>query len=361
MTHLLKTVPHAILDAPASLGQRSATWRFDIVDVVTGYRRTINPIMTGSAGIRHDTRSTIKRNITGLTLSAADTAVFNSLSSRLEPFMIIKGEAFQVGRYVPSDWARFPQTRGTTSSASFYDEGFIVDQQITNAFGANDPAGETAFSMISRFVAQYPITSYIEPPGPSEAFTSVGSWSAGTRGGFILDQLALDGNYLSPWFDNSSVLQFKRAVDPAGELPSFDFDDGHSVIRNSIVESDNLIDAPNRFVVVGNSSAALENALVGVADVPSSAPHSIANRGFVVADVSSRQVTTSGQAAAIALNLVRNQTLVEQADLSTLSDPRHDSYDIILWQEEKWVEVAWTLPFDTTASMSHTLRKVYSP
>jgi hypothetical protein len=356
-----RTTTEVTLDGAAYVGQRSDTWRFDIVDVVTGYRRAINPIMSGSAGIRHDTRATIKRTITGLTLTAEDTAVFNSLSSRLEPFMIVKGEEFQVGRYVPSDWARFPQTRGTTSSASFYDEGFIVDQQITNAFGANNPNGETVFSMISRFVAKYPITSYIEPPAPNEIFTSLASWSAGTRGGFILDQLALDGNYLAPWFDNTSVLQFRRAVDPAGELPSFDFDDGYSVVRDSIVESDNLIDAPNRFVVIGNASAALENPVVGVADVPSSAPHSIANRGFVVPDVSSRQVQSQGQASAIALNLVRNQTLVEQADLSTLPDPRHDSYDIIRWREEKWVEVAWTLPFNVTSLMGHTLRKVYSP
>lgn len=292
--------------------------------------------------------------ISGLALNRDDTAAFNSLTSRLEPFFLVGGEEFQVGRYVPSDWVRFPLSSGTTSSASFYDEGFIIDQQITNAFGANSPSGEVVSSMIKRFLTFYPINFYVE--GVLPEYVSLGSWSAGTRGGFIIDQLALDGDYLPPWFDNSSVLQFKRNVD--GELPSFDFDDG-KVIRDQIVESDNLINAPNRFVVVGNGANSLGKPLIGIADIPSSAPHSIANRGFIVPEVNTRQVTSAGQASAIALNLSRNQTLVEQVELETTPDPRHDGYDVILWREKRWVEIAWTLPFSPSATMSHTLRRVY--
>ena len=344
------------LDGSAWVGQRSTSWRFDLVDAVTGYRRAIKPIISGNAGIRHDTRSTIKRTISGLTLSAEDTSVFSSVSSRLEPFFLVGDEEFQVGRYVPSDWARFPLSSGTTSFASFYDEGFIVDQQITNAFGANSPNGEVVSSMISRFLDGYPVSYYVE--GVIPEYVSLGSWSAGTRGGFIIDQLALDGDYQAPWFDNSSILQFKRAIDPNHALPAFDFDAGQ-VIQASIVESDNLIDAPNRYVVVGNGASALNQPVVGLADVASSAPHSIANRGFVVPEVLNRQVVSAGQAGAIALNLARNQTLVEQVELETPPDPRHDGYDVIMWQGRRWVEMAWNLPFAATSMMSHTLRRVY--
>lgn len=355
MTHLLKTPVNVKLDGAPFVGQRSTTWRFDIVDSVTGYRRVIKPVISGSAGIRHDTRSTIKRSISGLTLTKSDTAVFNSITSRLEPVMLVGGLEFPVGRYVPSDWVRFPATSGTTSNASFYDEGFIVDQQITNAFGANSPDGEVVSSMIRRFLASYPISFHIE--GVIPEYTSLGSWGAGTRGGFILDQLALDGDYLAPWFDNTSTLRFIRSVED--ELPSFDFDDGARVLRGQVAESDNLINAPNRFVVVGNGAASLGEPVVGVADVPSSAPHSIANRGFVVPEVVNRQVISSAQAGAIAANLARTQTLVEQVELLTLLDPRHDSYDVIMWQEKRWVEIAWTLPFAADGNMNHTLRRSY--
>ena len=356
MPHLVKAPADVKLDGLSRIGQLSISWRFDLVDAVTGYRRAIHPIISGNAVIRHDTRSTIKRVITGLTLDQDDTAAFSSITSRLEPFMLVGGHEFQVGRYVPSDWARLRLTSGVMSNASFYDEGFIIDQQLPNAFGANSTGGEVVSSMLERFLSTYPISYYIE--GVLPQYSSLGSWSAGTRGGFVLDQLALDGDYLSPWFDNSSVLRVKRLADD--ELPTFDFDHGSRVIRDRIIESDNLIDAPNRFIVVGNGAAAMPEEVVGIADVPSSAPHSIANRGFIVADVRNRQVTTSAQAGAIAANLVRNQTLVELTELETPPDPRHDSYDIINWRGEHWVEISWTLPFAAGAVMSHTLQRSYT-
>lgn len=342
------------LDGPAYVGQRSISWRFDLVDSVTGYRRAVHPNVASGANIRHDTRSTIKRVITGLTLDRDDTAEFNSITSRLEPFMLIGDAEYQVGRYVPSDWARFRATSGVSSSASFYDEGFIIDQQLPNAFGANSVNGEVVSSMLERFLSAYPISYRIEAVLPE--YASLGSWSAGTRGGFILDQLALEGDYLSPWFDNDSVLQVRRSVD---DLPTFDFDANARVLRDSVVEADNLIDAPNRFVVVGNGAAALEGPVVGFADVPSSAPHSIANRGFIVSDVSNRQVLNQAQAGAIAANLARNQTLVETSELQTPPDPRHDSYDVVRWRGVNWVEIAWTLPFAADAEMNHVLRRSY--
>lgn len=358
MPRFPRTRASATLDGLAYVGQRASSWRFDLVDAVTGYRRAIHPSVSGSAGIKHDTRSTIKRMITGLTLDKTDTALFNSLSSRLEPFMIIGDEEFQVGRYVPSDWARLIRSDGTISSASFYDEGFIVDQQITNAFGAASSEGEVISSMIERLLARFPSISYhIDMSLP--IFASVGSWSAGTRGGFILDQLALDGDYLPPWFDNTSRLRFIQSFDATKVIPTFDYDAGNQVVREGIVESDNLINAPNRFVVIGNGASALNAEVVGTADVPSSAPHSIVNRGFVITDIQNRQVMTSAQAGAIALNLVRNQILVEQVELETPPDPRHDGYDVVRWRGENWIEMSWSLPFNPTSPMSHTLRKVY--
>lgn len=346
------------LELPDYVGQRSATFRFDIVDAVTGYRRELHPISNTSPTIQHSTSGTIKRRVNNLLLGVDDTAIFNSISSRLEPFMLVGGEEFTLGRYVPADWPRFLSTGGTTSSASFFDEGFIVDQQITNAFGPSTTLTEFVSTLLNRFLVNYPIQFSIEPSD----FVTLGSWGAGTRGGFVVEQLALDGDYLAPWFDNQSIMRFIRNFDPANVIPTFDFDVGNRVIRENIIESDNLIDAPNRFVVIGNGSATIENggAIVGVADVPNSAPHSIMNRGFVVPSVVTRQIESATQAAAIAQNLVQRQTLVEQVSLTTAPDPRHDSYDVIRWQGENWLEIGWSLTCSEGAPMQHTLRKTYS-
>ncbi len=346
------------LELPDYVGQRSATFRFDIVDAVTGYRRAIRPITNSAPTLRHNTLGTIKRILSGLLLGVDDTAVFNSISSRLELFMLVGGQEFALGRYVPSDWPRFPSTGGTTSAVSFFDEGFIVDQQIVNAFGASTILSEFVSVMLERFLANYPVQFTIEPSD----FVSLGSWGAGTRGGFIVEQLALDGDYLAPWFDNQSIMRFIRNFNPASSIPDFDFDTGNRVLRENITESDNLTNAPNRFVVIGNGAASIESgaAIVGVADVPNSAPHSIMNRGFIIPEVVTRQIDSGAQATAIAENLVQRQTLFEQTELYTPPDPRHDSYDVIRWQGENWLEIEWSLTCREGAPMKHTLRKTYT-
>lgn len=357
MPHLSSQHVSSKLTLPAWVGQRSATFQFDVVDAVTGYRRTLNPVRDSQPVLRHNTTGTIKRTLTQVGLGVADTAVFNSISSRLELFMIISGESFPLGRYVPSDWPRFRSTGGTTSVASFYDEGFIVDQQVTNGFGALTTTSELCSAMLDRFLSRYPITFEIAPSD----FSTLDSWNAGTRGGVIVEQLALDGDYLAPWFDHESIMQFIRNFDPADEIPTFNFDRDKRVLRENIVESDNLIDAPNRFVVIGNGAASVDNgsAIVGSADVPSSAPHSIANRGFIVPEVVTRQIQSSAQAGAIAANLAQRNMLFEQTELETPPDPRHDSYDVIRWQGENWLEIGWTLTCHEGAPMRHTLRKTY--
>lgn len=345
------------LDLPRFVGQRSATFRFDLVDAVTGYRRSITPMRNTAPVIRHNTAATIKRTLTQLYLDPVDTAAFNSVSSRLEPFMLIGGEEFPLGRYVPSDWPRFLSTGGTTSVASFYDEGFIIDQQVTTGFGALNTTAEVVSAMLERFLTRFPVKYTIEPT----SFVSLGSWGIGTRGGLIIEQLALDGDYLAPWFDHQSIMRFKRSFNPGDELPMFDFDGGNHVLRENIVESDNLIEAPNRFIVIGNGAASVETgaAVVGSADVPNSAPHSIVNRGFVVPEVVTRQIQSAAQATAIAANLAQRQILVEQTELQTVPDPRHDSYDVIHWRDVNWLEIAWTLTLSEGAPMSHTLRRAY--
>lgn len=357
MTHLTKTRANVTLDGAPYVGQRVATFRYELVDTITGYRRVIHPIIESSSQLRHDTQATIKRSITGVHLDKTDTAVFNSISSRLQIFMIVRGEEFPLGTYVPADWAQVTSTAGNQSVASFYDETFIIDQQLPNAFGANSTVGETVSSALQRFLSRYPISYNIQEP---TELSTLASWGAGTRGGQVLIQLALDGDYLSPWFDHDSVLQLRRTFDPAHEIPNFDFDHGGHVLRDGIVESDNLISAPNRFVVVGNGAGAFDAPVVGSADVPSSAPHSIENRGFVVSDVTARQVTSVEQATSIANSLAQSQTLFQQVELDTIPDPRHDSYDVILWRENKWVEIKWVLPLSANGRMSHTLRRVFS-
>jgi hypothetical protein len=351
--------PNPLLDLDAYVGQRASTFRFEIVDAITGYRQTIHPLSDSVPVLTHDTDRTIKRQISGVMLGVEDTQKINSLTSRLELSMIFDGVSFAypLGRYMPNNQLRAKSTSGTQSNQSFYDESFIVDQEITSSFGSLSSAEQIKMT-ISRFLSRYPISYAIEYSPYAGTF----SWQMGTRGGYVLEQLALDGDWFSPWMDNANVMRFIRVFDPATAIPTFDLDVGNKVLRNTIVESDDLITAPNRFIVVSNGTSSVGSesvAVVGMFDVPASAPHSIANRGFVIPQTENRQLESIGQANAVARAIGQQSTAFETLLLDTAPDPRHDSYDVLRWQGSNWLELSWTLPLTEGAAMHHVARKAY--
>ncbi len=175
------------------------------------------------------------------------------------------------------------------SSATMVDEMLLVDQPLEQGFSPSDTVGNSgeisvpsiATAAITQLLEGLPITFTTEPT----PFYSIGSWAAGANRGQVLQDLALDGDLFSPWFDNTGILRFIRSFDPATQIPDFDLDSGSRVILDSIVETDDLLTAPNRFIVISNGAVTDQNTqvvIMGTYDVPSSAPHSIANRGFTV-------------------------------------------------------------------------------
>lgn len=354
------------LDLPDWIGQRTSTFVFEAVDIVTGYRTTINPIADTTPTIVHDTNRTITRTITGLQFGVTDTALLNSIRTRLYPWMWTGSRYWPLGIYLFSTQNRLRHTSGVTSTGAFYDQMFIVDQEIEEAFGQPDvfftpssPVGVSVQFGLEKLLGDLPIT-FTAQPSP---FKSIGAWPGGTGRGQIVEQYAIDGDYLSPWFDHSGVLRFIRSFDPALAAATFNLDEGHRVLRDPVpLETDDLITAPNRIIVVGNaalSAAAATTPTVGRYDIPSSAPHSIANRGFVVPKTINRQVQDTVQAQAIAQNLGQRLTVYETVELSTVPDPRHDSYDVIRWQGHNWLETAWALPLREGQPMRHVLRRAY--
>jgi hypothetical protein len=338
-----------------------------LINRVTGENLgEIHPSRQQPPTLTHDTTRTIKRTLSPLVLDETDTARVNSVNSRVDLDLITSdGTAWPLGRYVFVDFTRIRTTRGHQSTSSLMDEMFIVDQKIESAFSCRTlridgtiTSGELASGALDRLLSDLPITYLIEPT----EFGSVGAWPQGTSRGRIVDDLALDGDYFSPWFGNDGEMHVIRSFDPADIVPAFDWDENNVVLRDSIAESDDLVDAPNRIIVVSNTPNTLgiaNQSIVGTYDTPSSAPHSQLNRGFVIPDVQELQIATTAQAVAIARNLGQRGTVFERVELSTAPDPRHDSYDVIRWQEANWLELSWSLPLVEGADMRHTMRKVY--
>lgn len=355
---LLATEPaNAKLDLADYVGQRTATFEFSIVDSRTGYRQDVNPLKTSIPVLTHDTSRTIKRQIMGLFFGVNDTLKFNSLTSRLEVWMLLADMLYPLGRYIPNNQILFKSTAGEQSSVTFYDEGFIVDQEFPAGFGSLI-AGEPLQTTLNRCLSPLPIDFTIEP----SPFGGTVSWNAGTRRGYAVEQMAIDGDWYSPWFDHNSIMRFIRAFDPATAIPTFDLDSGNKVFRDRVIQSNDLISAPNRFVVISNGASAMGvngGPVYGTYNVPDSAPHSALNRGFELTKTVDRQLDNSSQAQAVAENLGRQQIIFESIELQTAPDPRHDSYDVLRWNGENWLETAWSLPLVEGAQMQHSARRAY--
>lgn len=353
MAGLTSLPPDPILDLPPWVGQRQATFRFEYWDGVTGeYMGVIHPLR--NANLTHDTTRTIKRELR-LNLGAHDTAEVNPASARIKPFMVFpNGQEFPLGTYMFTDATREVFTSGKLGSMALYDEMFLVDQQISAGVSGYD-TGTPIVELIQRTLEGVPVRYTLE----GSPFVSQQSWAPGTRRGQVLEDLCLTGAMFSPWFGNDSKLHFILAFDPIEEIPQFDFDAGSQVFRVGITEQDNLLTAPNKFVAVGMSNSAIALQSVGTASVPQSAPHSLKNRGFEILEVETFNTSSPSQASAIAKNMMLRQTLFETVTLTTALDPRHDSYDVIRWQGELWLELAWSMALTEGGGMNHSMRRAY--
>lgn len=339
------------LDLTAGVGQRSESFRFVLINGLTGGPiGELTPLRTGT--LSHDTNRTIKRSLS-LSLGVADTAAINPISDRLDLYMTVNGTEYPLGRYVFTNFGKQRFTSGDLSSMTLTDEMYIIDQAIEVGFTARSRA--VSYS-IGQVLADYPFTYTIE----GSDFIAAQSWSAGTRRGQVLADLSLAGDYFTPWFGNDKVLHFIRSFDPVLKVPAFDLDAGRSVSRGGIQETNDLLTAPNRFVVISNAAEDGQAPVYGSADIAPSAPHSIANRGFVIPDVRDLQLSTSQQAVAVARSLAVRQSVLEYVNLSTVIDPRHDSYDVVHWDNQLWLEVAWSISLAPGTQMTHTLSKAYS-
>lgn len=347
----LTTIPFdPVLDLAPWVGQRSSTFRFRLVNAVTGERLgDIHPIRGGS--LTHDTSRIIKRQL-NISLGTQDTAAVNPITDRIELSMVVNDVEWPLGRYMFTDQTKQVFTSGNLSNVVLNDEMFLVDQEVTNGINS---VGFSIAVTLNVLLGELPIEYTLEP----SPYISAGAWSRGQTRGSILESLAVAGDLFSPWFGNDSAMHFIRTFNPANQIPAFDFDSGYKVLREGISETSDLLTAPNRFVVISNSPNNPDVQVVAVADVPQNAPNSFINRGFIIAKTEDLQLTDVGQALAVAQGLVNRQTIFERVTLTTAPDPRHDSYNVILWQGELWLELAWSLDLAEGGTMTHVIRRGY--
>lgn len=352
--------PATWLELPLYLGQRSSTFEFTLLDKDGVRKAALNPERGSAPSLSHDADSTISRRLSGLRIGVEQAGLIDPVSDRVEVAMVLGDTArtrFPLGRYICADETEVDYTNGTPAQLTMYDEMFVIDNEMDVGFNAG---GQVVDQAIDRLLTDQPILP-VQAQGTDQ--TADQSWSRGTSRANVLKDLAVVGGYFKPWFGNNGRLQLVRAFDPAHHYRDIDLDDPPRVIRGTPSRTSGLLTAPNRFVVVSNDTTGEDGTqtapVVGVYDIPSSAPHSILNRGFVVPETVDMQVTTTAQATVAARTLGVQQTIFEVAEVTTPPDPRHDGYNIVRWRELLWLEIGWSMALAPGGNMKHTLSRVY--
>lgn len=346
-------------DLPRSVGQRSGTFRWRLRDGRTGVvRGELTPLRDSSPQLSHDTTSTISRRISQVTLGVTDAGLINPLTDRVDLSMITvtgrRRKEWPLGRYMVADATSLETSGGTTSPITLFDEMFIVDQQLDVGFNAGGRAVDVA---IVALLDGLPIGD-VQVDATDQ--TTANGWSAGTSRASALNDLANLGGYFKPWFNHAGRLRALRAFEPADRPPTIDLDAAPRVVAGSVTRSNDLLTAPNRYVAVSNDLGEGQTApIVGVYDIPSSAPHSISQRGFVLPEVKDVQVASVQQAQVYARTVGIQEAVYERVELTTPADPRHDGYDVVRWDRALWLETGWQMTLTVGGPMRHTLRRAY--
>lgn len=359
-------------DFSAGRGQRTESFRFERREGASlRPLGQIHPIM-GAAMAQSGTKS-LQRTL-NFSLGESDSAVVNFVSDRLDVFMEVGDQSWPMGRFLFTDATsqdyfdpNSTQPR-TLTSCTMADQMVMIDVETESAFTA---VLEPPRAVIERLLEGIPITFEIEDSGQLIS----NSWMAGTSRKSILETVAELGGYLPPGFDNTGVLQLRQQFDPDFGVADFDFDAQQNVFRDSPTRSDSTVFAPNRIVVVSNGgnvyggSSSEKNPvdpidpgpMMAFADVPSTAPHSIMNLGFVRPEVTEIQATSVAQCQAVADLRALTQTVVELVDVTTAVDPRHDAWNRVDFESKRWLETGWTAALEAGGGMRHSMQRAYPP
>lgn len=337
---------------------RSEKVRFDLVDkngVVLGALHPQAP-----AQIDVDSSAQIKRRLSNVLISSDEYADVNPLADRVRPYWVLDNDdELPLGLFLFADTASQRYSYGRTMTATLVDQGLILTQELGSSLGF--AAGTTGSAAISQtleaagiYNASIATTSY--------TLASPIAWPAGKTGttyAKVLEELCLTAGYHSPYFDNTGTVTVRAATNLSTATASYSYVDGGRIIAGSMVESNDLLNAPNRFLVVDTAATAA----VVVYDymIPETAPHAYETRGFYITKtIEAPGVGTADQARAVAeAHYTQTPQSYETVVFSSPADPRHDTFDVVNYRGTNYLETAWSLRLAPGGPMTHKASRVY--
>jgi hypothetical protein len=340
--------------------QRTDKLRFDLMDIAGGVIGELHPDLEDTPRMTNDTSRSVFRTVDQLMLPASEHTHINGVQDRVQVWMILQdGTEYSLGKFLWGDDTHPVREWGHEHHS------VLVDY----LHPLTTPRGRTSGSKVGQNIVQRAIdhARLVVSADDIDAVSSPATLSAplawtpdDTIQTIVNDHLTLAG-YHSIYYDRNGRLQMRPVpADISSEPPDLTYTDGGRVERDSIVWANDLLQAPNEFVVWESSGEGPPR--VGRYAIPSSAPHSAQNRGFVWRRVESMQgLSDQGAAdrAAQALAVTDRKATFEWRTWTSSADPRHDTYDIIDFYGDHFLEVRWTLDLVPGGKMTHQARRVY--
>lgn len=358
------------------IGQREVTFRYDLLDQSNSYIGTIDVDMDQTPLLSNSINRTVKRQLSGLRLPPSTTAQIDTLRHRVRPMMVFHdGSVFPLGVFLFADTSRYEhlyssvQFTNPNEVRQFYTTAMMLDQLMTLDQATNGvnfyPPGHSIYDALIQQLEAGGVDHYnVEPSSATIRGGSYVVWPVAENRLTVINDLLAMGGYYSLFFDNEGTAQCRLVPDLDSTVAEFQYGPrSENVMRDPIpFESDDLLDAPNRYIVVNTSFT--DSPIWGAWDVPSTAPHSYANRGFyAVKKIDMQGVETNAEARKAA-------KAHGQADYSTyrwvtfnaVFNPLHDTYNIVEWdQGDKYREQSWSAYLDAqNQMMTHELRRIWA-
>jgi hypothetical protein len=310
-------------------------------------------VLNGSGGnIAWDGKATVQRICRGVSFPLHEWEDINPLTDWLRPVMRLAdgterplgvfGVAGDPQRYLAKDLRAAPQPY-------LMDSGLLLN--TPSPFNLSGKVSDKLRDVMVNVIESAGITKY-KVDTASEILNEPVAYPVGTLFSVALAGFARLAGFYPPHFDRHGVLQMKAF--PTGELiPDASYDSSTIVVQSRLEDSD-LFTAPNTFIVVG--SGATDGPVVAVAEIPSGAPNSVANRNGrrITSVITEQGISTFAQAERIAkLTAATSIETNRSITFGTVPNYDHDCYSAVQVNDIVYRELSWDLPLSPTGPMSH--------